>query len=365
MKTINVNDAHVAKILKQAHEKMEAKLENDSSEVNRFVFCNQLIDLLCVHPEAGPTDLSRYMYEKYAIAVSPDDIIRDLRRVRLANPEERQPLFKWVQKMVRLFAEALCGNKEAFNDFAKNKSYAPEKSGPKRREQERILLQGIFTLLNEIDCFGDHEKLMHTGTARSRYCLYDLEDAIALEYGFKLAKSKIVAKETKARQQQITYEQALSKIEELETNLARINAMLKDLQDEFDEQIAETKAQELTEFFGKLNSDRYGRILDELFVLRKGINTLRAENYELPPAINGLMIMATKLLQFVKDSHIDPLMKVNSIQIVKATDIDACNYDGTPFKDNDEEKMVRVMSPGWIYRDKQIQISRPQLKEEK
>lgn len=364
VKTINVNNQRVTKILKAAHEKMLPKLDDDSADINRFVLGNQLISLLCLHPEAGPTELSRYMYEKYAFEVSPDEVISELRGIRLANPEERKPLFRWLQTIVEEFGEALCGDQTEFNSYLKNKKSLPLETGSKRREHERILLQGIFTLLNGIDSFGDHEKLMKNGNARSRYCLYDLEDAVALEYGFKLAKSKKVVKETKAREQKLTYEQAMGRIEELETSLERINAMLKDLQDEFDEQIAETKTQELTEFFGKLNSDKYGRLLDELFVLRKGISTLRAQNYELPSAINGLMIMATKLLQFVKDSHIDPIMKVNSMQIVKARDIETCNYEGSPFKDNNEEKIVRVISPGWIYRDKQIQISRPQVKEE-
>ena len=37
--------------------------------------------------------------------------------------------------------------------------------------------------------------------------------------------------------------------------------------------------------------EKYGYILDELLVVRKGIDELRKQNYELPVEINGLLIM--------------------------------------------------------------------------
>ena len=45
--------------------------------------------------------------------------------------------------------------------------------------------------------------------------------------------------------------------------------MLQELQDEFDDQIEASKSKELAEFFSKLNSEKYGYILDELLVVRQ------------------------------------------------------------------------------------------------
>ena len=75
--------------------------------------------------------------------------------------------------------------------------------------------------------------------------------------------------------------------------------------------------------------------------------------------------MIKKLIQFVKDNHIDPIMKINSVKEVVASDVEFCNYEGTPFMSPEEVKKVRVVSPGWIYKDKELQISRPKVKEEK
>jgi len=133
---------------------------------------------------------------------------------------------------------------------------------------------------------------------------------------------------------------------------------------QFKEQLEASKVKELADFFAMLNSEKYGCILDELLVVRKGVDALRKSNYELPIEINGLLIMVKKLVQFVRDSHIEPMMKIDSIKEVSACDIEFCNYEGSPF-DSDKTKKVRVISPGWVYKDKDLQISRPKVKEVK
>lgn len=75
------------------------------------------------------------------------------------------------------------------------------------------------------------------------------------------------------------------------------------------------------------------------------------------------MIMVRKLVQFVRDSHINPILKPNSVRCVKAADVEFWNYEGSAFTSSEEEKQVMVISPGWIYTEKQVQISRPKVKE--
>ena len=136
------------------------------------------------------------------------------------------------------------------------------------------------------------------------------------------------------------------------------------MQDEFAQQLEAGKIKELADFFAKLNSEKYGCILDELLVVKKGVDELRKNNFELPIEINGLLIMVKKLIQFVRDSHIEPVMKIQSVREVTAADVGFCNYEGTAFASPGEKKKVRVISPGWVYKDKELQISRPKVKEE-
>lgn len=57
-------------------------------------------------------------------------------------------------------------------------------------------------------------------------------------------------------------------------------------------------------------------------------------------------------------------MKINEVKEVSASDVEFCNYEGNPFTTKEEKKLVKVISPGWIYKDKELQISRPKVKEE-
>lgn len=60
----------------------------------------------------------------------------------------------------------------------------------------------------------------------------------------------------------------------------------------------------------------------------------------------------------------EPVLKINSVQEVTAADIQYYGYEGRPFSSPEERKKVKVVSPGWIYMDKQVQISRPRVQEE-
>ena len=221
----------------------------------------------------------------------------------------------------------------------------------------------IYARYAEIDIFGDSEGLQLFGDTLARYFFYDISDAIRDVYGYSQYKEERETEQKTARKKTYTLEQAIRRIEQLEAQLDRTNCMLQDIQEEFAEQLEESRVKELTEFFSKLNSDKYGSILDELLSVRKGIDDVKKEGYVLPTQISGLIIMIKQLMMFVRNSHIEPIMKTNAVIEVCAADVEFCNYEGTPFTNSTERKKVKILSPGWVYKDKDIQISRPKVKE--
>ena len=56
-------------------------------------------------------------------------------------------------------------------------------------------------------------------------------------------------------------------------------------------------------------------------------------------------------------------MKPGLRKKVKMADIEGCDYTGTPFTDNEEEKEIIVLTPGWIITEDGIKISRTKVKE--
>lgn len=358
---INTKDVQVNNVIKGFHEAMLHKLKGHSQIKDDIVSENRIFSIICHDYNIEPRKCANIMNDQYGYNFTGDDIIQIFRNRKLANPNERREIWQWAEKVSEYFEEAISGNKKGLEEYEKIRHENPLKSGKKHDSQERIAAIMIYEKYPEIDMFNDIENLHILGNTLAKYFFYDISDILKEIYTPQQKKQKNTDNHS---ENNITLEQAQMKISRLENNLDRANAMLHDLQEEFEEQLEISKIKELTDFFAKLNSERYGCILDELLIVRKGVDELRKNDYELPIEINGLLIMVKKLIQFVKDSHIEPIMKINAVKEVSAFDVEFCNYDGTPFVSTEEKKQVRVISPGWIYKDKEVQISRPKVKEE-
>lgn len=354
---INIDDGKVREVLEGIHEAMLRKKKRGSKVKEDIVMENRIFSIICHDPEMGPMSCARAMEERYRTHLTGDEIVQIFRSRRMANPHERKELLLWAQELAEDFAEAIKGERGSFDRFEERRKSPALKNGKRHDSQERIAAIMIYEAHPEIDLYDDFESLCLLGNTLARYFFYDMADALAYVYGFPQFQAE-------KKKEQMPYEQALRRVEQLENALDRANIMLQDLQDEFEEQLEASKAKELADFFVRLNSEKYGCILDELLIVRKGVDRLRKSDYELPMEIDGLLIMVKKLIQFVRDSHIEPVMKIQSVQEVTAADVGFCNYEGTAFASPKEKKRVRVISPGWVYKDKELQISRPKVKEE-
>lgn len=361
---INIKDGKVKEVLNEIHEGMNRKIKRGSKEKEEIVLESRVFSILCHDYEIGPTRCAILLNEKYNYHLNGDEVIQIFRNRRMANPVERKELLQWAAEVSSYFAEAIKGEKTSFEKFEIRRKEPALKNGKRHDSQDRMAAIMIYEKNPELDIYEDAKNLQFLGNTLAKYFFYDMSDALSNVYGFSQKKEEKKRLPSNGTETKLSYEQAIRRIRQLENTLERTNMMLQELQEEFDEQIEVSKAKELAEFFSKLNSEKYGCILDELLVVRKGIDELRKHNYELPVEINGLLIMVKKLIQFVRDSHIEPIMKVNSIKEVKASDVEFCNYEGSPFVTAGDIKKVQVISSGWIYKDRELQISRPKVKEE-
>lgn len=361
---INEKEPKTKEVLEKIHEALLNKAGRGGAIKEDVVMENRLFAVICHDPDLGPRRCAEIMNQMYHYELSGYEIIGIFRNNRMANPVERRELFCWAGEMAEHFVGAIAGQKESFEEYEKKRKESFQENKRRHRIQERLIAVSIYEKYPKPGFKEDKELLFQLGDTLSRYFIYDISDAIGEVYGFPLYRDSRHGEGGERIRRKYTYGQALDRIDHLENMLERNNRMLQDLQEEFEEQLAAEGARELTDFFTRLNSEKYGCILDELLVVRKGVEELRKGDFELPIEINGLLILVKKLIQFVRDSHIEPIMKTGSIRQVTAADVEFCNYEGTPFQTPEEKKQVRVISPGWIYRDKELQISRPKVKEE-
>ena len=361
---IDTNNKKVREVLEEIHKSLQKRNQKLQYSSNNIVLESALISVFCHSSSMSPYECANNMNTKFYDGekeITSSIVLRTLNKMQITDQESRKSLFNWAKNLSELFSEATIGNRTSFEKFEKILKESPV-NGRYINCQERIVAISIFELNKELNIFKDLELLFELGNTMARYALYNMSDAVANAYGFPVNKDNNNYKKDKPK---LSYEQAIARNEFLENKILQTDNILRDLQNEFEGLIEEAKIKELTDFFSRLNSEKYGCILDELLVLRKGIDDLRKQNYELPIEINGLLIMVKKLILFIRDSHIVPIKKINEIITVKANDVEYFNYDGSPFINEEEEKRVKVVSPGWVYKDKEIQISRPKVKEEK
>jgi len=357
---IDTGKYEVKKIMDGIHQRLLAGVKRGGKVRDEYVLENRLFHILCGNIHIEPRECAEELNRYYNYSMNGDDVIRVLRERRMSNRAEREELFRWAEQVADLFARAVNENAESYANFEQLRKSPALKSGKRYDYQERIAVHMIYAKYPELGKAEDFDNLCQLGNTLAKYFFYDLADVPAEVYGYP----ERYEKKNRNNERKLSYEQTVRKLAMLESTLERTNIMLQDLQEEFEEQLEESRVREMTEFFMKLNSERYGYILDELMQVRKGAEKLRKNSYVLPLEINGMLIMMKQLIQFVKDSHIEPIMKLDTIHHVTAADIEFCNYEGTPFTSRNEVKTVRVISPGWIYKDKETRISRPKLKEE-
>ena len=365
------------------------------SEDAKAVEGNRLFRLILEDEDAelDPSDYAAEMSKRYKYNFGGGRIVGMFRDLAIAHPEKRINLCSWAKKVADMFIQCVASRKRAdFEKLVELKSEGKQIIDRHKMRYDilnRAVCLTLYTKCPELNINDDIDKLEKFGSVYAKYFWAEIE-ALLEDYCVegesegvkKSAKSEsdVKEKDSKIKSEKIkdkdkdkdikndelelAYEQERHKVKQLSSALERANMAMADLQDEFEERLEEEKSANLTEFFARLNSEKYGCILDELLNVHKGIRGLSKQGVELPIEISGLFILIVKLAQFVRDSHIEPIMKVNEIKKIKAEDLLSCEYDGTPFKNNSEEKSVKVLSSGWVYKgENEIQIARPKLKE--
>ena len=357
--------------MEELEEKIERILQNVHQVTERFeryaqaadaenvLLTNRLMAVLCGDYDLSLAECANRLNRLYGYHLAWEDVLEVFRQCRLSHPLSRQELLLWSEQVADRFAEALRGDKKAFVEFERLRRQPALYQGRHHEMQERLAAVMIYQRCPEMNRRGDWERLQYLNNVVAKYYFFDLIDAVAEGHQYPQQRGK-----KGGSRPRLSQEAANKRIEQLERSLTRSNDMLVELQKEFEQQLEMSRTKELVEFFAQLNSEKYGCLLDELLALNHGAELLRKGDYQLPVEIGGLLIMVRKLIQFVRDNHISPMLKTGSLLTVTASDVEFWQYEGAPFADAAETKTVRVISPGWVYQDKAVQIWRPKVREE-
>lgn len=323
---------------------------------NITMLSNRIFLCLSETPSMSFANITDRYNELFDEPISKQKIEDTLDYFHLRNWRERKEVFVWIDQAIELLAAALNGSRRSLSKLQKQLTPFGSRS-QKHPERCRIFYFRLYRQYPELYCFNKLDAFLNLNGREAS----ELLDGILQSIDQKNNVEKLLREQQKQAACEIAGYK--SKLQSLEESALRTNLQLTDLQDGFDSELETVKNIELTDFFSQLNSEKYGRILDQLLTANDGFATLAQNNYQLPIELNGVRIMVKKLIQFTRDCHIIPILQPGNLLKVKATDIEFYEYLGAPFPDENEEKLVRVISAGWLYQDKEIQISKPILQE--
>ena len=353
---LDINDPVIKRFTENLHRSITRRKRHLSSvSHDDLILENRVIKVFCEDQTLDPHRCAEVINDRYNRNLSGDRIIQILRFVHINYKEKRVELFDWAEKSMAAFVTAL--ESHAAKDFdtflaLRNKKLIHSESDD-RYIRERVACLMLYVKHPELETAGDMELIEQFGNAHMKHFFVEVVDF--------LRNICIIRRGRGGRGDKP--DGKAERIATLENQLNRSDMLLKDLQDEFDARISESHQDDLIEFFSQLNSEKYGCILDAVFSAKIGVRQLRKNNVHLPPEIGGLFILIDKFAQFIRDNEINPILKPGVVQDMSFDEAEACEYEGTPFKNAADVKRVKVISPGWFYKNKDVQISRPRLKE--
>ncbi|MCI8810188.1 MAG: hypothetical protein HFF84_08690 [Oscillibacter sp.] len=320
-------------------------VETSSKQRKEFQDENLVLRLCCEEPDAQPRVIAeRYNQLAKGAPKNGNDIIRVFRRCKLDRISERISLLKKGRAISQQILEALEANDAAILDGVSSELDA-------HVQFRRIILLSLAPAWKSSLPSNAYQNLLRLNRDFAGECLDAILDLIA------------VRGKTKAnRQGHLDAEAYEDEIFRLNNALTRANNLVTRLQDSYEEQMLEMRAEEEARMISMLNSEKYGYILDLLVSAQNGFRLLRKKG-PIPFEIKSVQSLVRRLMEFVEDCDVVPILEIGERLSVRANEIDGYLYDGTPFASSDDTKQVEVISPGWKVFEKDIVISYPRVKE--
>lgn len=263
----------------------------------------------------------------------------------LSERAVRVDLVDWTMKVVEQIYNGMAGDAEAIQKadaMVAGKYTRYEKRNPAK---EQFILAAMFACIPELAGKAEKDELLKLGRKYSVVCLKNILNSIAYDIAESSGSPEI---------EQMTNLAALRR----EVYLAR-----KELQEyrelveaadaDFEDKLEELKQQEIVSFFSALNNEKYGYLIDSLYLQKKACMDLKKNGEKLPYAVEGVPAFMDRLLSFLRDAGITPASKFapHSMQKLTLEQMEGCRFEPLPERTvpikAGEPVTVKVLSSGW------------------
>lgn len=356
----NVSDRIINNILDILREKSATKIKNEKDRANARM--ETLIVRAYVHePQmmyAGCRKIIQPVVPEKRL--SDADIRNRAESLRLTERTVREEMVAWTYTMVARIYEGMAGNEAAIQGAVEAIQKHTARGSKTADARSRMVLIALFELVPELAATEEKGLIEDLGRNYCHMCLQAILRSIVYDVTRCAGDPKIDA---------MTSVDALRREVYLARNELREYRELVEAADaEFDNKLEELKQQEIAAFFSALNNEKYGFLIDSLYLHRKACAEARREGEKIPYAMEGVPTFLDRFLRFLCDAGISPASKFapHSYHRLTLSQMDGCRFDPspertTPIKDG-QTVLVKVLSSGWKLGD--TIISYPFLQED-
>lgn len=330
-----------------------------SYDEERYVRQNRVLLEYCLDPHRPFYEYASIVNERYGDELDEYDIEDVLRYSGLRGSYMREKLLKWAENLAELFQMALISGKA--KDFKQFKEWRQElfknSLGRPYYIQERLGCLMLYARCPELQNPEDLQVLVKCNDFMARCQLRNITDNLSAYCGAGISTSR-------TKNMQLSLEQGKRRIEELECELEKNNMVIRDLQEELEDRMSEMQTDMLISFFGKLNSPKYGHILDQMYSLRDGFKKLQKHQIEVPPEISGVTGIIGNLYKFFSGYTVKKIREKDAEFKATRDDLLAMEQDCVLMGElpaEGEEKLFKVISPGWRHGDSGAVISKSEI----
>jgi len=346
---------HILEIIK------EYDIPMRSDKTRKIALVENLLIRCYLHsPAMTYAECLKVLQPQCPYPLDPAYIRRTAEDAGISDPDVRSAMTEWAYRTIGLLYAGMGGDAQALDQgFASADAPYDDVLTEPHPLQNRFLIHALFEFVPELKNSDGYDRMLNLGKKYCRFCLSKALDSIRFDFRVNPA-AEADSDETEALRREVY----LAKRE-----LAEYKELVDASDAALEKALEERKREEVLGFFRMLNDQKYGHLIDSVYLEYRACAELRRKGGSLPAGLEGIPALLERMLSFFKDSSIQPAIRFppNSVQRLTVREMEGCTFEPLRGRSaaltEDSVVTVRIVSAGW--RCGTYVISSPVLREVK
>lgn len=345
LKKKNIADRILKSVLDIVREKSQKELSSEKLRMNtklENLMIRAYLDDPTINYATCRKTVQPFIPEYY---LEDADIRARAESTKLADRAVRSDLVAWTHKVVEQVYKGMAGDAEAIQkaDAMVAGKYAEKEKY--HHAQEQLVLAAMFECIPELRESAERDAILKLGRKYAIVCLKNILNSIAYDVAESNSNPEIEKMTDLASLRREVY-LARKELQEYRELVEAADA-------DFEDKLEELKQQEIVSFFSALNNEKYGFLIDSLYLQKKACLDLKKNGEKLPYAVEGIPAFMDRLLSFMRDAGITPASKFapHTTQKLTLEQMEGCRFEPLPDRktpiQEGEVVTVKVLSSGW------------------